>query len=57
MKYNKFKLWFFKDLTDEQRLRLFALHDYPVKGMESLSLQSMVLDHLLGKGVNGDVPD
>lgn len=54
MNYNKFKLWFFRDLNDAQRLKLFALHSYPIKGMESQNLQAMVLDHLLGKGPNDE---
>lgn len=43
---SKFKLWFFRDMSDEQRLSLFALHGYPVEEMQTHAIQRLSLDHL-----------
>ena len=44
---SKLKLWFFRDLTDEQRLKLFRLHGYPVEEITSLSFQQLAFTNLV----------
>ena len=43
---SKFKLWFFRDLSDEQRLALFKLHGLPTDEINTHATQRMCLDHL-----------
>lgn len=45
----QFRLWFFRDLSDEQRLSLFRLTGAPVDGMLSLGHQRLVLDRMLSR--------
>ena len=44
------KLWFFRDLTDDQRLKLFGLFGLPVHNIgPNQARQSMALRHITQK--------
>lgn len=47
-------LWFFRDLSDKQRLTLFRLCDYPVGPDIPLIQQTLVLRHLVAALTAGD---
>lgn len=42
----KFQLWFFRDLTDEQRFALFRLHGVPVGEKMTLGHQQAVMNYI-----------
>lgn len=44
--FAKLKLWFFRDLNEEQRLSLFRLHGFPVEEMQQQSVQIMALGRM-----------
>lgn len=44
----KIGLWFFRDMSDEQRLKLFSLFEMPVDELQTHSAQRLALDHVLG---------
>lgn len=46
MNKEKFQLWFFKDLTDEQRLKLFRINGLPVGESMTLGHQQAMLNYL-----------
>lgn len=54
------KLWFFRDLTDDQRLKLFSLFGLPVGEIGNVhGRQSIALDHIadrLAKLVREEIP-
>jgi len=43
----RLKLWFFRDLSDEQRWKLFRLNELPAEGNETHAVQSKMLKHVL----------
>jgi hypothetical protein len=44
--FDRFKLWFFRDLTDEQRLKLFSLYEIPHGGDMHHSIQLLFLKQI-----------
>ncbi len=47
--FDKIKLWFFRDLSGEQRLKLFRLIGWPVAEMDTNAAQMFALKSILGK--------
>lgn len=47
--FNKIKLWFFRDLNDDQRLKLFGLLGWPVEEMPTHGAQDFALRSVLGR--------
>lgn len=45
MDYAKIKLWFFRDLTNDQRLALFRLHELPPPS--TMAQQEMMLGYVM----------
>ena len=39
----RFELWFFRDMNDEQRMKLFSLFGLPACGIKTLGAQQQVL--------------
>jgi len=48
-KKQKLKLWFFRDLSDDQRLSLFGLHGLCLNELTTHVAQMKAFDWLLGK--------
>ncbi len=46
MNKRKFELWFFRDLTDEQRFALFRLHGVPVGEKMTLGQQQATMNYI-----------
>lgn len=46
---SKLKLWFFRDLTGEQRMKLFRLHGLPTTEMTALSQQQLAFNNLVAQ--------
>lgn len=44
----RIKLWFFRDLSDDQRLKMFSLLGWPVEEMETQSSQMFALRSVIG---------
>ena len=43
----KFELWFFRDMNDAQRLKLFSLFSFPTDEISTLGAQKLVLRRIL----------
>lgn len=54
MTKSQFKLWFFRDLSDEQRMKLYRLAKIPLDdAAPNFGTQHILLDHVL-KGLSHD---
>lgn len=47
--FGKIRLWFFRDLSDDQRLKLFSLLGWPVEEMPTHGAQDFALRSIMGK--------
>jgi len=47
-KMRKLKLWFFRDLTDDQRLKLFGLHGLRLNELSTHGAQMKAFDWIFG---------
>ena len=46
MEMSKLRLWFFRDISSEQRTKLFLLAGVPADGTETHATQRMIFDKL-----------
>lgn len=54
--YARIRLWFFRDLSEDQRMHLFALCGFPVPEVRNQMIEAVCLDWIIDQLIAGGRP-